>query len=335
MPKARRSENRPLPARWRYRHGAYTYRVPPGLESLWDGKREFRLGATLQEAYATFGKRMAAQPQAGRTVADAIARYMTEVSPQKATTSWENDQYAAPLLTAAFGGAPLAQLPTPADCYAYIDARGAPVQGRKEISLLSAVLSEAVRWGWIPANPLLRQVRTRAVRRPARYVTDDEFIAAALLAPAWLQSYLLIKLATGLRQADMCGLRVRDVQADGLHVMPSKTRNTTARRLVFVWSPTLRAEVDRVVAGRADPGAFLFLTARGKPFVKTSFQAAWQRLMVKVKAAGIAPFSEHDIRGKAGSDADDAAAAQRLLAHASAAVTMRHYRRAAERIRPS
>ncbi len=333
MPKARRPENRPLPERWRFRYNAFYYQVPPGLEPQWDGKKEFRLGATLQEAYASFGKRMAVQPQRGRTVGDAIARYLREVSPTKATASWENDQYGGPRLTAAFGAAPLAKLPTPKDCYAYIDARGAPAQGRKEISLLSAILTECVRWGWISANPLLRQIQARKTSKPKRYVTDDEFINAAILAPPWLQSYLLIKLAVGLRQADMCALRIGDIQDDGIHVMPSKTKNTTGKRVVFEWNPALRAEVDRVVAGRSDPAAFLFLTSRGKQFVKTSFQSAWQRLMVQVVAGGGKPFSEHDVRRKAGSDAESAAAAQKLLVHASVAVTMRHYRAAAEKIR--
>ena len=43
-PYSRKPENKPLPERWRYKHGAYYYRVPPGSEKHWDGKTEFRLG---------------------------------------------------------------------------------------------------------------------------------------------------------------------------------------------------------------------------------------------------------------------------------------------------
>jgi hypothetical protein len=48
MPRPRRPENRGLPSRWRFDHGAYYYQVPIGAEGAWDGKRTFRLGKTLR-----------------------------------------------------------------------------------------------------------------------------------------------------------------------------------------------------------------------------------------------------------------------------------------------
>ena len=49
-PRKRNGENRPLPRRWRLRRGVYWYRVPAGLEHLWDGKKEFMLGKSMTEA---------------------------------------------------------------------------------------------------------------------------------------------------------------------------------------------------------------------------------------------------------------------------------------------
>jgi hypothetical protein len=49
-PEPRTTQNRPLPARWRPRFGTYYYRVPPGQEHQWDGKTEFPLGRTLNDA---------------------------------------------------------------------------------------------------------------------------------------------------------------------------------------------------------------------------------------------------------------------------------------------
>ena len=37
----RNKGNMGLPARWRHYHGAYYYRVPPGLESQWDGRTQY------------------------------------------------------------------------------------------------------------------------------------------------------------------------------------------------------------------------------------------------------------------------------------------------------
>ena len=52
MARKRSKQNQGLPARWRLYHGAYYFQVPPGLEAAWDGKKQFRLGATLGEAAA-------------------------------------------------------------------------------------------------------------------------------------------------------------------------------------------------------------------------------------------------------------------------------------------
>src|SRR5881227_1531984 len=52
MARKRLAQNRGLPERWKFEHGGYYYRVPPGLEALWEGKQTFPLGRSLPEAYA-------------------------------------------------------------------------------------------------------------------------------------------------------------------------------------------------------------------------------------------------------------------------------------------
>ncbi len=47
MPRARNIRNRGYPKSWRFRYDAYYYRVPKGQEHLWDGKKEFHLGRSL------------------------------------------------------------------------------------------------------------------------------------------------------------------------------------------------------------------------------------------------------------------------------------------------
>ena len=58
MPPKRKPENRGLPARWQFTHGAYYYFVPRGLEAMWDGKKRFRLGSALHEAYKVWADRV-------------------------------------------------------------------------------------------------------------------------------------------------------------------------------------------------------------------------------------------------------------------------------------
>ena len=85
LPKLRNKVNRPLPRRWRLKHGAYFYRVPSGTEHLWGGKKEFRLGATLLEASVAWAKRV--EPSKMSTIGDLLDRYALEVVPKKAAAT--------------------------------------------------------------------------------------------------------------------------------------------------------------------------------------------------------------------------------------------------------
>src|SRR3954471_8806408 len=104
MPQKRNSENRGLPNRWRFYHGAYRYHRPFGQEHTWDGKRQFTLGRTLGEAYKVWAERVA---WAGSTtlVKDLLERYAREVIPRKAPRTQLAHAKIIPTLTRAFGHA--------------------------------------------------------------------------------------------------------------------------------------------------------------------------------------------------------------------------------------
>src|ERR1700674_4568808 len=106
MPPKRKSENRGLPARWQHTHGAYYYRVPPGLESLWNDKKMFRLGKTLPEAYKVWAERVASADEA-QTIAQLLDRYLLEVVPEKAAATRGDNRRMIVKLRAVFGELPL------------------------------------------------------------------------------------------------------------------------------------------------------------------------------------------------------------------------------------
>jgi integrase len=62
----------------------------------------------------------------------------------------------------------------------------------------------------------------------------------------------------------------------------------------------------------------------------------WQRFMKRLlQDTGIEErFTEHDLRGKVGSDVASIERAAELLGHASKEITKRHYRRKPEMIKP-
>lgn len=90
-----------------------------------------------------------------------------------------------------------------------------------------------------------------------------------------------------------------------------------------------------------DISPWLFCDKDGKCYVDedgkpSGFDKLWQRFMNRLlKETKITKrFTEHDIRGKTGSDAETDVDAARQLGHADVAVTRRHYRRRGEKIRP-
>ena len=83
MARQRNKEHQGLPARWRWKEGAYRYLVPKGQEDKWDNKTEFRLGASQSEAHRTFAGRIAASEGVVKTFGQLLDRYLFEVTPTK------------------------------------------------------------------------------------------------------------------------------------------------------------------------------------------------------------------------------------------------------------
>lgn len=326
-PRKRRPENRGLPARWTLHHGAYYYCVPPGQEHRWDGKKRFRLGSTLPEAYRVWADRME-RPDAIRTVGDLLDRYLLEVSPTKVRP--EADSAAAKRLKSVFGHMPVAAL-RPTHAYGYHERRAAKTAAKRELAVLSHALTKAVQWGVIDRNPWKGQVRIANNPPRDRHVTDAELAQAAQLASSVLRTYIALKVITGLRRGDLLALRQADLTDEGIDVRTSKT----GRRLLIEWTPALRAAVDQVLAVRPkDIAPTLFCTRNGKPYSATSFNSIWQRFMRKCVEAGIERFHEHDLRAVAAGSVT-LEHAQQLLGHSNPSITARVYRRGPQRVKPA
>jgi integrase len=357
MPRQRNPENRGLPARWRHYHGGYYYQVPAGLESAWDGKKQYRLGATIQEAYKVWAERVSAD-QDVRTINDLLDRYFREVVPLKAASSRRADAQNVIKLRSVFGGMGIGML-TPQDIYLYFDrrrrkgvtdtgkARGGPVVARHEIALLSHACTKAVEWGYIPRHPFKGEVRLAEQAPRTRYVEDWE-IAECLALPTdrkrgsirVIQAYIRLKLLTGLRAGDLLRLKESAIQDDGIHVTTSKT----GKPVIYEWSPELREAVESARRVRPLPlSPFLFCTRRGKSYMDdeagtaSGWHSMWQRFMARIlkETAVRDRFTEHDLRAKCASDAATLEHARSMLAHADSRTTNRIYRRRPERVRPA
>jgi len=341
-PKPRREENRGLPARWRFKHGAYYYRVPVGLEELWEGKKEYRLGKTLNEAYRVWATRLDIFANA-KTMAELLDRYALEVIPTKAPKSQELNLIAIRKLKPVFGHMPITAV-KPIHVYQYRDKRGR--DGKKaanhDIEVLSHAFTKAIEWGLCENHPIKGKVRKFSTPPRRRYVEDWEIEEALKVASPFIKAYIRLKLLTGMRRGDMLSVKMSDLKEDGIHVTPRKTAHSSGKKLIIEWSDELRALIEEITRLRKKIySIWLFHTNKGQPYIKpdasaNGFDSIWGRFMDKVmtRTNVTERFTEHDLRAKVASDTESDHARQ-LLGHASSEITERIYRRKANKVKPS
>lgn len=357
MPRKRNAENKGLPSRWRYTRNAYYFQVPTGLEHLWDGKKTYKLGSSLPEAYRVWAEKLGEIDKA-KTIGDLLDRYALEVIPTKKPATQRRDNQHVRKLRAVFGTMPIGSL-TPQHIYLYNDKRkkksvgedgkvsGGATTARHEIALLKHAYTKAVEWGYLPRHPFKGEVRLEGLKPRERYIEDWE-VTECLSLPSkhakgsvkLIQAYMRLKLLTGLRKSDLLKMKEADLKEDGIHVQTSKT----GKARIYEWTPALRKAVTDVKASRAvDISPFLFCTKRGKSYLDEStgktegWDSMWQRFMARVLSETKVSerFTEHDLRAKCASDAESLERAQQLLAHTDSKVTQSVYRRKPERIMPS
>jgi integrase len=335
-PRPRNKEHQHLPRNWRFRHGAYYYRVPAIEAHLWDGKTEYRLGKTLSEAYITFGRKSGYSGQL-HTMSQLCDRYLAEVLPTKAAATRKSNQYSLQRIRYAFGDNPVEGI-QPQHVYQYRDHIGKTESKKKanlDLEVLSHLFSKAIEWGARADHPMTgRKVTKFSLPARERYVSDKELVEfAATLPPKW---QLLVSLAvwTGRRKAELLALTRADLGEEGIAFRNVKRRGD---RFTVAWTPEIRAIVEAVLSHRERVSALhLWHTREGQPYLKedgttSGFDSIWQRYMRAWVEKGGERFTFHDLRAKRASDLS-ADQAQVLLRHTSGQMTKR-YRRKGDLVR--
>ncbi|WP_225783391.1 tyrosine recombinase XerC [Xenophilus sp. Marseille-Q4582] len=205
----------------------------------------------------------------------------------------------------------------------------------KDIQTLSRTFRLArIRWGLTTFNPC-EAIEYLPEAPRDQYVSDVKYVEIYEAAPPVLQCMLEISTQTGARQGMILDIRVGDFDAQWLELRVTKKRNAAgyeAKR--YAMTPDLKQALDRALELRKKnrggatslPSDFLFITRNGKQYTKESFKSLWRTVRTRL---GIGPreFTFHDMRAKAGSDAESDVAAQELLHHADPKITKRVYRR--------
>jgi len=330
MSKRRNKENSGLPRNWRFKHGAYYYRVPQEDRINWDKKTEFRLGKTLTEAYKTWSSRLEVSI-AVKNYSDLLDRYLLEIVPTNAPKTQESKRISITRLRKAFAHIPVTLI-KPMQAYQYNDLvskKHGLSSANRDLEVLSHSLTMAVRWGYIEMNPLKNQITKNRVKPRERYVEDWELEEALSCANPTIKSYINLKLLTGLRRGDLLRLQLSSLKDDGILANTQKT----SVPLLIQRTKELRNAIDDAIESRpTQKSKYIFCTKNGESYAKANgsasgFDSLWQRFMNRATENSklVEKFQEKDLRKKTASDMN-LNDAKELLGHTSVKTTSKHYR---------
>ena len=335
MARQRNKDHRGLPKGWRFKNGAYRYRVPAGQEHQWDNKTEFRLGTTLSEAHHTFAGRIASGEGAISTIAQLLDRYSYEVTPSKSSRMQIDEVKHIKKLRELVGHYPVAEF-KPQHAYQVRDhlkneavKSSGEKQANRHMATLKHAFTKSIEWGLRDDHPMhngsFKMFPEK--RSKMRIPTEQEVREAMKIAPPMLQRYCNLKLMTGLRRTDLLSLTTHDVKDGYLEVMLSKTEDRTDQVLRFPMADEME-QIVKECREQKPLSKFLFKTRTGQSHLKhdktaSGFDSQWQRWQQKLPKAK--RFTERSLRNLVGSQ-DELEIASERLGHSSTATTKKFYR---------
>lgn len=297
------------------RHGAQ-YRIRRTVE----GKRvSINLGTDLDAALAEYSR---LRGEGDGRLSAIIKRYRKKEIMSKAPKTQREYERQLDRLERVFGHMYPAEIQAH-HAIEYLDRFGS-VAANREIALLRAVLTKAVHWGHIKANPLFGLQYRNPERARSRVVEPEEIRYVMRRAPQRVRLVIWLAYLTGLRRDDILRLTAFDAKDDALHVGESKT----GKRVRIAWTPSLRRAIRRAQDASTDATRLFPISASG-------FDSQWQRLRRTLSGEGYELFQLKDLRAAHASAVDDRGGdATHQLGHSSAAVTQRHYLRSGRKVTP-
>ena len=179
---------------------------------------------------------------------------------------------------------------------AWLDEHDSRVMANTGKSILSNVLSIAVRRGLIDRNPA-KEVDNLSVKRRTRYLTDEEYLAIRSAAHPVLAATMDLSYATSGRIGDIIDIRLSHISPEGLLIRQEKTDKLQ----LFSRNPVLDKALENARAiKRSVRGLFLLCTERGKKYQYAVLNRMWIEART---AAGIKDAQFRDIRAKSATDA--------------------------------
>lgn len=238
----------------------------------------------------------------------------------------------------------------PKDFGPFLAVQRGKFQRGKQLSVLSAALTQAVSTWYMCETNVMKFVKLPKSKPRDRLITDDEFRRLRAMAPMRVQIAMDLALITGQRQGDILKFRWSDISDLAQPLRDPKTgaviatqelnvrQKKTGKRIGIAITPELEAVLDRcwvLPTGGADGGEWILARRIGGRYTAEGFRALWQRTRRKWVKRGNESARFHDIRAMAATKQPTIEHAQLLLGHSSPNLTRRVYRRAPEHVVPT
>jgi integrase len=229
--------------------------------------------------------RLQDRPQ--RSWNDAVVRWLKETS-HKATH--EHDKAKLRWLDPHLSGKPLDSINRALIDHitqAKLQSGSANATVNRMLALVRAILRRCERdWEWIDKSPAVRLLKEPTKR--IRYLTREEADRLLTELPGHLADMATMALATGLRAANITGMRWEQVDLERrmAWVHPDQAK---ARRAIPV---PLNSEAVALLQKQLGKHKEKVFTFRGEPVAATTTKAWYSA----VKRAGLAPLRFHDLR---------------------------------------
>jgi hypothetical protein len=306
-----------------------------------EGKPDVPLGRDYDEALRQWDEIHNRKPRIVGTLLEAFEGWEREVLPTYENAGTKRT-YAQSLtkLKPVFGGSPWEAIEL-SDLKQYLKTRTAKTQGNREMALLSVI------WNWARGEGLTNLPWPAAGMEKSRWknkeasrqfeVTDALFAAVYAQADSVLRDCLDMATATGLRLTDC--RQVLLPSGDYLRITASKTKKVAEFSIAD--SPVLTRLVEARRAVKADH-LMLLTTPTGKPvsatMLRDRYDAARAKAAERPENAAIADQIRamylRDCRKRASDLAGSVEEASNLLQHSSVALTQKHYRTRATKLKP-
>ena len=282
----RRRKNKHLPVRMRLSRGRYY------LTRYIDGKQKWiPLGSDFVSATARYAE-LEGIDDTGVTEKkfSALAdRFEVDCFPRYAKNSQRSFRSWIKPLRAVFDPVPLSEIKQ-MHAARFLDESPHRVSANRQIGLLSVMLSEAVRWGWLESNPI-RHMRKHKEEERRRHISDAEL--QRLIDAADFQMARLIRIAylTALRKSDIVSIQWKDLHDGALYIVQQKTKTPVA----FSLEGELGQIFHELRTGRKILSPFVFTNKHNTQVSDRTVDTYWWRVR---DASGVEDVVFHDIRRK-------------------------------------